>query len=296
MAIGSAACWATSVLLFRRLGTVDPRSLNVFKNVVAIALLGITLALMGQGLDSGRSGADWVRLVGSAFFGIALGDTLFFAGLQRIGGSVAAVVDCAYSPSVVVLSVLVLGEPVRGGLLLGGALVVCGLAVVSWPTRDVVARPQRPEALPLRMRVDLGGVLLALGGVVATAVGVVMAKPALERSDLIEATTVRLVAALACLLVWQAATGSLRDSLAILRPQPMWRVALPASVLSTYISMLLWLGAFKWTLASRAALLNQMATVFLLVLARTVGGEVVPLRRWVGAGIAVAGVVAVVLG
>ncbi|MSP92332.1 MAG: EamA family transporter [Myxococcales bacterium] len=287
MAIACAACWATSVVLFRRVGTIDPRALNVLKNLVAIVLLLITLALMGQGLDRGRSDADWARLVGSALLGIALGDTLFLAGLQRIGGSVAAVVDCAYSPTVVLLSVLVLGEPLRGSLLAGGALVVCGLGVVSWP--------ERATTLPPSARVDFGGVLLALAGVVATAIGVVMAKPALERSDLVEATTVRLVVALACLLVWQAATGSLRDSLAILKPQPMWRIAVPAAVLSTYVSMLLWLGAFKWTLASRAALLNQMATVFLLVLARTVGGEVVPLRRWVGAGIAVAGVVVVVL-
>ena len=40
---------------------------------------------------------------------------------------------------------------------------------------------------------------------------------------------------------------------------------------------------------SRAALLNQSGAIFVLVLSR-LAGEAVPLRRWVGAGIAIAGV------
>ena len=70
--------------------------------------------------------------------------------------------------------------------------------------------------------------------------------------------------------------------------------AIPGALLGTYVAMILWLGGMKYGTASRAALLNQSATIFVLVLSR-IAGEVVPARRWLGAAIAVGGVLAVLL-
>jgi hypothetical protein len=288
MAVGCALCWAVAVTLFRRVGALDPWALNLFKNVVACILLLATMAAVGIGFDTARSGEDWLRLAGSALLGITLGDTLFLAGLQRIGGSVAAVVDCAYSPTVVLLSILVLGETLRGGLLIGGPLVIAGLLVVTWQPRLQPGEAQPPA-------VSRSGGLLALAGVVATACGVILAKPALGRSDLVEATTVRLLVASASIVLRQFVLGRLTDTLKLFRPQPVWRPLVPAAVVGTYLSMLLWLGGIKYASASKASLLNQLATVFLLVLARWVGGEAVPLRRWLGAGVALAGVLVIVV-
>ncbi len=285
MAVSCALCWAIAVLLFRRVPIMDPRGLNLFKNTIAFALLLITLWLTGGHIDWQRSPEDWLRLAGSALLGLTLGDTLFFAGLQRIGASVAAVTDCVYSPTVVALSVVFLGESPHVGLLLGAPLVAAGLVLVSWQGQTTAAE-----------KVDRLGVLLSVSGVFATAIGVIIAKPALDHSDLIEATTVRLFFAAASLLVWQMASGRLRSSFAMFRPQPMWRPMIPATLVGTYLSMLLWMGGIKYTQASHAALLNQMATVFLLLLSRFVGGEVVPPRRWIGAGIAVVGVLLVLRG
>jgi drug/metabolite transporter (DMT)-like permease len=69
-------------------------------------------------------------------------------------------------------------------------------------------------------------------------------------------------------------------------------VAVPATVLATYISMLLWLGGMKYGTASRASLLNQTGAIVLMVLSRAMG-ERVPPRRWVGAAIALGGVAVV---
>lgn len=287
MALACAFCWAIAVLLFRRIGPVDSRALNLFKNTLATALLLLTMLVLGRRFDLQRSNEDWLRLAGSAVLGLTLGDTLFFMGLQRIGASVAAVTDCAYSPVVVLLSVLLLHEVPKPALAIGAPLVIAGLVVVSWQGR--VTKPGH-------VHVDRKGVLFAIAGVIATALGVVVAKPALEHSDLLEATTVRLAVGTVTLLVWQAVTGRLRASAAMFRPQPMWRYCIPAMFIGTYVSMLLWLGGIKYTQASTAALLNQMATVFLLVLSRFVGGEVVPPRRWLGAGLALAGAVTVLVG
>lgn len=282
MALGCAFAWASSVLLFRRLRDLSAPALNLFKNSVATALLGLTMLALGLRIDTERSLEDWLALIGSGVIGLAVADSLFFAGLRRIDASVAAVTDCAYSPTVLLLSALWLGETMSGSLIAGGSLVVLGLLVVSWRSKNTL------------VRVDGGGVLLAIAGVTLTAVGVVLAKSALDRSGLIEATAVRLVAGTISLAIFQLATGQWRESVVLFRPQPLWRYAIPGTLLGTYLSMILWLGGMKYGTASRAALLNQMGAVFALVLSR-LSGEQVPLRRWVGAGIAVAGVLVVVV-
>lgn len=282
MAIGCALAWAIAVMTFRRAREVDPVALNLFKNVVATALLLPTMALVGVGFDLSRSASDWGLLALSGVLGLALADSLFLAGLRRIDASVAALADCAYAPTVLALSITVLHEPLRLGLFVGAPLVVCGLVIVAWRTRG----ERRP--------VDPIGVLLASSGVMTTAVGVIVAKPALERSDLLEATTIRLAAGSIALFASQALIGRARAACALFRPQPAWRPALVATFFGTYLSMILWLGGMKYGTASRAALLNQLGAVFVLVFSRF-AGEVVPTRRWLGAAVAIAGVVCVLV-
>lgn len=283
MALGCAVAWAIAVLAFRRLEALPPTAVNLFKNSVATVMLVGTLVALGHLPDTSRSAMDWVCLVGSGVLGLAVADTLFLAGLRRIDASVAAVADCAYSPTVVVLSALFLGEPLAAGLLLGGPLVVLGLIVVSY------RRAEEPRAI------DREGLALVIAGVVTTAVGVVLAKPALDRSDLLEATTIRLASGSVALFVFELARGRGAEVLSLFRPQPAWRAAWVATFFGTYVSMILWLGGMKYGTASRAALLNQMGAIFVLVLSRF-AGEVVPLRRWVGAAIAVLGVAVILLG
>lgn len=282
MALGCALSWAIAVFSFRRLDRLPPTAINLFKNTVATAMLALTMLVVGMGIDLERSGPDWLALVASGVLGLAVADTLFLDGLRRIDASVAAVVDCAYSPTVVVLSAIFLREPLAAGLVVGGPLVVLGLLVVSYRRRDDTRT------------VDRTGVLLALSGVITTAIGLVIAKPALDRSDLLEATTVRLAAGSLSLFVFEAVRGRRAQVLSLFRPQPAWRPALFATFFGTYVAMLLWLGGVKYGTASRSALLTQMGAIFVLVLSRF-AGETVPLRRWIGAGIAVAGVAVVIL-
>lgn len=282
MALGCALAWAVAVLSFRRLATLPPTAVNLFKNSVATALLILTMAALRMVPDTSRSALDWGSLVLSGILGLAVADTLFLAGLRKIDASVAAVADCAYSPTVVVLSTVFLREPLAAGLVLGAPLVVLGLIVVSYQRRD----GSKP--------IDRRGLALVIAGVMTTAIGVVIAKPALDRSDLLEATTIRLASGSISLFLFELLRGKRAEVLSLFRPQPAWRPALVATFFGTYVSMILWLGGMKYGTASRAALLNQMGAIFVLVLSRF-SGEVVPLRRWVGAAIAVTGVAIILL-
>ncbi|MFO0546996.1 MAG: DMT family transporter [Polyangiaceae bacterium] len=286
MALGCALAWALAILLFRKV-ELEGSALNLFKNAFATLLLFATLAVTATPFDRSRAPRDWVLLAVSGVLGLAVGDTLFLTGLRRIDASVAAVADCAYSPTVVLLSALVLGEPLGVGILLGGPLIVAGLVAISWRVSA-----KRAAASPLAS-LDRVGLAFAISGVMVTAIGVVVAKPALGRSVLVEATAVRLVAGTAALVLFQVVAGRGRAALRAFVPSRAWFYLAPATFLGTYVAMILWLGGMKYGLASRAALLNQTSAVMLMGLSR-IAGEQVPLRRWVGAGLAISGVFVVV--
>lgn len=289
MALGCALVWAFSVLLYRRVQReneqLDPATISLFKNVLATGMLIVTLFAIGTSVDWTRSQTDWVLLGVSGILGLAVGDTLFLAGLRRVDASVAAVADCIYSPTVCLLSALFLSERLTIGIGVGAPLVVFGLLLVGW-------QPKPKAGFASGRKVDPKGVVLTLLGVFSTAIAVVLAKPALARASLIEATTIRLVFGTGALFIVQVAMGGTRRSLALFRPQPVWRLLVPATILGAYIAMIMWLGGMKYGSLSRAALLNQSGAIMVLIFSRILG-ETIPARRWAGAALAVAGVCAV---
>jgi drug/metabolite transporter (DMT)-like permease len=279
-------CWSIAILFYRRSSELaSPMAMTLFKNSFAVVLLAFTLLALGEGLPRDRSLPDWLRLVVSGVLGLAVADMCLFEALRRIGAARFAVVDTVYAPTVVTLSVLLLGEELSVGLVLGGALVVTGVAVAN-------------SRLDQRVDADGGspvvGLLFGLGAIFGTAVGVILAKPVLERSGLVEVTFTRLVAGVLGQLAFVAVRGGAAEAFQAMRPSKVWWTLVPASVLGTTLSLLFWLGGFKWANASVAAVLNQLATVYLLVLARVFLGETLTRRQVGGAAIAVGGAAVVV--
>lgn len=279
MAIGCALAWAIAVLLFSKLAHVPAYALNLFKNSLASALLCCTMLVLGLRFDGDRSTIDWAVLIGSGVLGLGIADSLFFAGLRRIDASIAAITDCAYAPTVLLISALWLHETPGIGLGIGGPLVLAGLALATWPAKSAQGNTKN---------VDRGGVVLNALGVICTACGIVFAKRVFERSELIEATTVRTLAGTTSLYLFHLLRGNLRSAMQLFRPQRDWRFALGGTFFGTYVSMLLWLGGMRLGAAGRTAILNQLGAIFVLVLAHLLGQRA-PRRRWLGASVAVSG-------
>ncbi|MDH5642098.1 MAG: EamA family transporter, partial [Nitrospira sp.] len=82
-ALGSALMWAISAVLFRRLGDhMGAAAMNLGKGLVALICLLVILVITGfQTLP----GATILALGASGLLGIAIGDTLYFLTLVRLG-------------------------------------------------------------------------------------------------------------------------------------------------------------------------------------------------------------------
>jgi drug/metabolite transporter (DMT)-like permease len=258
LSVGSALTWSIAVLLFRVSGrTVHPLGLNLFKTFLSVVILVLTMFLLGESLLPTVAWRDYALLGLSGFLGIALSDTFFFQCLNLLGASLTAVIDCLYSPFVILFSFLFIGERLNAGQLIGVALILSALVLIS---------RSKERGLPPRKDLLLGIVLGTLA-MVTLAASIVMIKPLLTRSSVLWATLWRVAAGGAALLLFLPFHPLRRQILRPLGVSANWRSMVPGTFLGSYIALVAWMAGMKYTLASIAAPLNQLNSIFIFVLA-----------------------------
>ena len=258
LSVGSALVWALAVLFYRVSGrAVHPLGLNLFKSLLGAGLVILTMLLLGESLFPEKPWQDYALLGLSGFVGIALSDTFFFQCLNLLGASLTAVVDCLYSPFVILFSFLFLGERLSLRQLLGVALILSALLLVSL---------SKEKGLPPKKNLLLG---IGLGtlAMITLAASIVMIKPMLARSGVLWATLWRMAAGGAVLLVFLFIHPRRKMILGTLAVPANWRSMVPATVLGAYISLVAWMAGMKYTLASIAAPLNQLNSIFIFIFA-----------------------------
>lgn len=289
-ALMAALTWAFAMVLFKRSGEhVSPLALNLFKNTVGLALLTATLLITSDGFHvlTRFPREDIVILLLSGLLGIALADTVFFHALNLIGVGLVSIVDCLYSPFVILFSCLILSERPGLSAYVGTGLILAGVLVSS---------RHAPPADRTRGQLVLG----ILGGALAMALmtfGIVIAKPVLDLYDfpLIEATALRMLAGTAILAVFALVSSQRKVYWSAFRPSATWKVSLPASVLGAYFALIFWMGGFKYAKASIAGILNQTTVVFALILATVILKESFTRRKLAAVILAASGVMVVTL-
>lgn len=280
LALSCALVWSLSVILFKKSGeVVHPVALNLFKNVLAIVLLVPTIWIAGVVWPQGLSVTDYAIIFLSGVFGIGIADTLFFMALNRLGAGLSAIVDCLYSPTVIALSMLWLGETMSAWQLLGALLIVSAV---------LIATIEKPQA-GISQRNFRWGVFYGVAGIVLIAIGVVMVKPLLEKLPLLWVTEMRLIAGTSVLLIVLAFHRARKEILRSLLSSQHRVYTLVGSLLGAYVAMILWLGGMKYTQASVAAALNQTSNVLIFVLAALLLREPITLKRSIGILLGVGG-------
>ncbi len=283
--VACAAVWALAVVLFRRSGETLPAfELNLFKNLLGVALLVPTVLLTEGFTLPAYSTAEWGLVAVSGVIGIAIADTWYLRALNLMGAARTGVTASLYSPFVILLSILFLGETLALWQMAGFVLVLAGILLVTWRTNRMDVSMQ---SLKL-------GVAFGSGSVLLMATGVVMVKPVLEGDDFFWTVLLRLAAGTLAMLALVAVSGSARRIMARYRePQP-WRTIVLASFLGTYLSMILWLAGYRLTEASIASVLNETAAAFIVLFSWWVLKEELSGRRIFGVLLTFAGVSVIV--
>ncbi len=256
-----ALIWAVAVIMFAQVGReTPPVVLNLFKGCVAMVLLPPTLLVLGTPFFPAHLGwTDWAQLMVSGIIGISIADSLFFASLNRLGAGRSAIVDCLYAPLTILCAWVFLGDDVGWKLLFAMGLMVSAIFIGTW---DPKSDPQHTDPANTRAGIGLGALAMLL-----MAVGIVIAKPVLNRSDLLWATLVRVAGATAFLAVQAMLPRWRKATLRTFTPGRHWLLLVAAGFVGTYLAMIAWLAGMKYTTVSVASILNQTSTLIVPLLA-----------------------------
>lgn len=281
LSLASAMAWAFGVILYKRLGErLPPLSLNLYKNLLVLAAL-LPLILVWHGLaPPALTAAEVATCLASGLIGIGIADTLYFRALNRVGAGRMGIVGNCYSPFVILLAFVFLDERLTVVQLAGFALVTAGVLVIHEPRGDREVG-----------RGDLAiGLVTGVVSVLLMAVAIVMVKRILEHADLLWVSAIRMTGGVAGMLVLALL---LRQRLGA-RGAPLgargWMLLVVAALVGQLLSMLLWLGGYKYTTASVAAILNETASVWIVLLAWLLLREPMTRRKALGITLTLAGV------
>jgi drug/metabolite transporter (DMT)-like permease len=281
----SALAWAVGVILYRQLGAkLPPLQLNFLKNgLVLLMLLPAIPLLHGLSLPD-FTAAQIILALASGAIGIGIADTLYFRALNELGAGRMGVLGNFYSPFVIVLGYLFLDERLSAMQLTGFVLVSIGVFVAAWPKATPGGRPAHV----------FRGLAWALLSIALMAIAIVMVKRVLEAQPLLWVTGLRMVGALGGMVL----AAVLTRQLALLHPPTEgmpWRRLMLAAFVGQFLAMILWLAGYKYTQASVAAILNETASVFILLLAALWLKEPLTRRGLAGVALTLTGVVVMLL-
>ncbi len=287
MALLTAITWASAVIFFKRSGeSVHPIGLNLFKGTLASLLLIPSAWLFGETLLRPAPVTDYLLLLASGALGIGIADTLFFKSLNILGAGFSAIVDCLYSPFIILLSVLWIGETLTFWQVIGAILVVSAVLTAVGETRS----------RPLERKTVLIGVMWGALAMASMAVGIVMIKPLLNHSPLLWATEWRIVGGIIVLLIVLSFHPARLSILKTIRTPGRRMYTIAGSFVGGYLAMIFWLAGMKMIQASTAAVLNQTSNIFVFIFAAWFLKEKITPQRLIGIILGVGGLFLVTFG
>ena len=207
-----------------------------------------------------------------------MGDILFLASLRRIGSGMSAIISTSYSVSVFILAYIMYQEVISLLAYLGGVLVISGV---------IIGTMERPENRTKR-EIYIG-LFYGFMANLCTAYSVLLLRPIMESHPVVPIALVRFslgIVVSAGLIVYLNGYKDLRETVT---KGFRHLYLIIGSFLGTFLSVILWLAGYKYTLAGRAAIYNQLSTIFIIILAAIILKEVMTKKKWAAVTLALTG-------
>jgi len=279
-----ALLWAFAVILYKKAGDhFNAYEMNLFKSTLVLLLMVPTVIVI-EGLNIPTTSAYqfWMIFI-SGFVGIMLADMFYLRALQLIGAGLTGITGSLYSPFVVGLSLFYLGEVLYFWQYIGMLLVLLGVLLVGYRKKSLLL-----EQPPIK------GFIYAALAVFFTALGIVIIKPVSTELPFFWIILIRSLGGFISMLMYGILLKkSLSISHVIKAKGGHWLML--GAFLGQYVSMMIWVAGYKYTSASIASILNETASIFILILSWLWLGEHLTLRKITGISITVTGVALVLL-
>ena len=290
----SAVFWALAIIIFKKIGDrVSPMVINPVKSTIGLLLFILTYIILDIPLTPNTqfSNTDLITLAISGIIGIGIADIIFLHSLNILGAGISAIVDTVYSPFVIFFAFIILGESLTAIQLFGGVLIIGSILYTSTKIQNIPVNRKRFKQ----------GVLYGVGSIAMMALGIVMIKPILNTVS--NQPRLQMWIAGYRLISGVLVSGSImlyanqkENILGALRDRTLWLPLMVSSVLATYLGIAMWVMGMSMTTASISSILNQTATIFIMIFAWIFLGEPLTKRRILSIIVAMLGAYLVFIG
>ena len=286
----TAVFWTITSLAFESAGKkVGSLAVNLIRLVMAFFFIGIySWIARGFFFPTDASLFQWKWLALSGLVGFVIGDLFLFQAFVVVGARISMLMMALAPPFTALISWFILGEVMSLMNLFGMAITMSGIIIVIMKRERVEQNGQMVKKL--RSGYSVQGILLALGGALGQATGLVISKKGMGDYDAFSASQIRVLAGMVGFTAlfffmrrWPRVWAALRHGSA------MKRITLGA-FFGPFLGVSFSLLAVQHTQAGIAATLMAISPVLIIPPAIILFGERVNWKEILGAVITVGGV------
>lgn len=286
----TAIFWTVTSLAFESAGKkVGSLSVNLIRLVMAFFFIGIySWIARGFFFPTDATLFQWKWLALSGLIGFVIGDMLLFQAFVVVGARISMLMMALAPPFAALLGWLLLGEVLAPMSWLGMAITMCGIVIV------ILKREKTEENGEIVKRIKSGypvtGILLALGGALGQAAGLVISKKGMGDYDAFSASQIRVLTGIAgftILFFFMKRWGKVWQ--AVQHKPAMKRITLGA-VFGPFLGVSFSLLAVQHTQAGIAATLMAIVPVLIIPPSILLFKEKVNWKEILGAIVTVGGV------
>ena len=134
---------------------------------------------------------------------------------------------------------------------------------------------------------------MAVSSHLIMAFGILMVRDVIREHSVVWISAYRFLAATVVLVAVASIRLPVREVFLGFRRRDIWKIMIPMSFLGPFMGTMFWTAGFKHTTAGRAAIYNQLSTVFIIILAVFFLRERLTKRKVLGVALAVCGAILV---
>jgi drug/metabolite transporter (DMT)-like permease len=291
-ALLTAVFWTVTSLAFESASkTVGSLSVNFIRLVLAFIFLSLySLFARGLLLPTDAGGHQWLWLSLSGLVGFVMGDLFLFQSYVLVGARISMLIMSLSPPIAAGIGWLSMGETLTLKQALGMLLIFIGIAMVVLRS-EKTPNGSKIIGRKIKFGYSIPGLLLAFGGAVGQAGGLVLSKYGMAGYDVVASVQIRVITGIvgfAAVLLFMHKSGNLL--VAVKNAGAMRRITV-GSFFGPFLGVSFSLLAVRYTSTGVASALMSIVPVLIIAPSAVLLKEKITFREVAGAIVSVVGVV-----
>ena len=288
-AILTSVCWAISALSFEIAGKkIGSLPMNLIRMSLALIFISIfSVFYNGNIIPQGANSEQLLYLVASGLVGFVIGDMLLFHSFVLIGARLGTLMMTMVAPISAIISWFALKEKMSLWQIFAMLVTIAGIFIVIYSRNK---NHKKIEAKTKKASILFLGFLLAFGGAIGQAGGLVLSKKGVLNYDAFSASHIRIITGFLGYILIISFTRLWKKVFAGLKNTSALKTVSFGSFLGPFLGMSFSLIAVQNTSTGIAATLTSLAPVIIIIPAIFINKEKVSFLEILGAFIAVIGV------